>query len=137
MKYYKILVGSSKKVVDQVPSAETSSEVVGLLCPPSRITSPESRPQHKWYSLGSTRPTGRSSKFSPSNFSQELPGVAPRPPQRKLLQKVDPTLFSLVRPTGNTWRRNGAGSYSSEGRFQKYLLRKLVDFSINGWVGCQ
>ena len=23
------------------------------------------------------------------------------------------------------------------GRFQKYILRKLVDFSINGWVGCQ
>ena len=23
-----------------------------------------------------------------------------------------------------------------EGRFQKYLLRKLVDFSINGWAGC-
>ena len=23
-----------------------------------------------------------------------------------------------------------------EGRVQRYLLRKLVDFSINGWVGC-
>ena len=124
MKYYKILVGSSKKVVDQVPSADTSSEVFGLFSPPSRITSPESSPQHRWYSLGSTRPTGRSSKFSPSNFSQDFPGVASHPPsphpitgippQRKLLQKVDPTLLSLVRPFPNTWRRNGAGSYSSE-----------------------
>ena len=30
-----------------------------------------------------------------------------------------------------------AGLVSGKGRFQKYLLRKLVDFSINGWVGCR
>ena len=27
--------------------------------------------------------------------------------------------------------------FQTKGRFQKYLLRKLVDFSINGWLGCQ
>ena len=25
----------------------------------------------------------------------------------------------------------------SKGRYQKYLLLKLVDLSINGWVGCR
>ena len=92
---------SPKLFKDEVPSAETTSEVDALLLPPSRITSPDSRPQHMWASLRPSRLTGSASKFFPSNFSQDLSDDAPRPPQIKLLQKVAPILYSVVFPNGN------------------------------------
>ena len=101
MIYYDVGVLRLKLGEDDVPSEETTSEVDALLLPPSRITSPDSRPQHMWASLRPSRLTGSASKFFPSNFSQDLSDDAPRPPQRKLLQKVDPVLISLVFPTGN------------------------------------
>ena len=54
---------SPKLCEDVVPSAETTSEVVGLFSPPRSITSPDSRPQHKWNPLGSNSLTGSNSKF--------------------------------------------------------------------------
>ena len=63
MKYYDVGVSSIKLGKDKVPSAETTSVVFGLFSPPRSITSPDSRPQHKWNPLGSNSLTGSNSKF--------------------------------------------------------------------------
>ena len=72
------------------PSAETLSVVLMLLLsePPRRITSPDWRPQHRWYLLCSTRVTDNLVKDEvPSNISQDLSGAGePYPPQIILLQ---------------------------------------------------
>ena len=101
MEHYDVSVVRLKLVEDEVPSAETNSDVVGLLSPPSRMTAPDLRPQHKWNSLCSSRLTDRGSNEFPPNFSQDLSEEPPRPPQSKLLQKVAPNLMFLVFPTGN------------------------------------
>ena len=43
----------------------------------------------------------------------------------------------LVARVNSLYPNLETSDYLGKGRFQKYLLRKLVDFSIDGWVGCR
>ena len=99
MEYYDVSVGRLKLFEDEVPSAETNSDVIGLLSPPNKITAPDFRPQHMWNSLGSRRLTDSNSNEFPPNFSQDLSDGCPRPPQSKLLQNVAANLLFAVFPT--------------------------------------
>ena len=79
--------------------------------PPINRTSPDWRPQQIWCFLCSTRLTDNASNVeTPSNFSQDLnveSSGPPKPPQRRLLQKLAEFLPRLIRFVGHDSFENG------------------------------
>ena len=111
---YPVSYGRVKFAEEDFPSAETNSVLDHECSPPNNRTSPDWRPQQRWFFLFSTRLTGNSSNVEiPSNFSQDLSVcdllcVGWRsPPQRRLLQKLAYPLARLISPAGQDSFENG------------------------------
>ena len=111
--------GKSKFAEEDLPSAETNSVLFPACSPPNKRTSPDGRPQQRWFCLRSTRLTDVASNVeTPSNFSQD-PYVGSFPPQRRLLQKLANFLVLVISPAGQDWFKAGLNSSVASRWFPK------------------